>query len=324
VEYFYDGNAVLDERNSSDNSLLAHYRYGHRQISLETGTERQYYHHDAFGSTVNLTDSTGGVKVSYTLDPWGHIKNQTGESVNRQIFTGQEHDGKTGLINFGARYYDPDAARFITQDAYLGEAGTSPSLHRYLYAYGNPTVYIDPDGHIAFLPLLGYAAWTAVMGYEGHAIYQELSGNLTSFFDVDHWRAARFGLATGGTVLSGGTLGIPATAMGIGAGAVFDVAQQSAYEGRTLSGIDYEHALTTGGMFAPFGLLGKEMQSSNALISGVSRVGIGGLSALGVGTGAEDVIGGVRKGNWAQAFLGVSEMALGSLGLRDSLRRVTS
>ncbi|MGE0085425.1 MAG: RHS repeat domain-containing protein [Desulfococcaceae bacterium] len=133
----------LEKRNSSDNSLLAHYRYGHRQISLETGMERQYYHHDALGSTVNLTDSTGGVKVSYTLDPWGHIKNQTGEIVNRQIFTGQEHDGKTGLIYFGARYYDPDTARFITQDAYLGEIGTPPNLHRY------STVYVDLFGYKA-------------------------------------------------------------------------------------------------------------------------------------------------------------------------------
>ncbi|MCP4349545.1 MAG: hypothetical protein GY795_29030 [Desulfobacterales bacterium] len=49
----------------------------------------------------------------------------------------------------GARYYDPDTARFITQDSYLGESGTPPSLHRYLYAYSNPTVYVDEDGHSA-------------------------------------------------------------------------------------------------------------------------------------------------------------------------------
>jgi RHS repeat-associated protein len=107
----------------------------------------QYYHHDALGSTVNLTDSAGSVKVSYTLDPWGHIRNQVGTSVNRQIFTGQEHDENTGLIYFGARYYDPDSARFISQDSYLGEPGTPPSLHRYLYAYSNPLVYVDPSGH---------------------------------------------------------------------------------------------------------------------------------------------------------------------------------
>ncbi|MDH3976669.1 MAG: hypothetical protein OEV42_20590, partial [Deltaproteobacteria bacterium] len=146
VNYFYDGNAVIEERNATD-SLLAHYRYADRLLSLNTGTVTQYYHHDALGNTVNLTDSAGAVKVSYSLDPWGTIRSQSGTSVNRQIFTGQEHDENTGLIYFGARYYDSETARFISQDTYLGEYGTPPSLHRYLYAYSNPTVYIDLYGY---------------------------------------------------------------------------------------------------------------------------------------------------------------------------------
>ncbi|HAK59543.1 MAG TPA: hypothetical protein DCO77_04060, partial [Nitrospiraceae bacterium] len=150
VDYFYDDNAVLEEHNAADGSLLAHYRYADRLLSLETRNPElatRYYHFDALGSTVNLTTDTGTVQVSYNLDPWGHITNQVGTSVNRQIFTGQEHDENTGLIYFGARYYDPDTARFITQDSYLGESGTPPSLNRYLYAYGNPTVFIDLYGY---------------------------------------------------------------------------------------------------------------------------------------------------------------------------------
>ena len=147
VEYYYDDGAVLEEYVAgAGGGLLAHYRYGDRLLSLDTGTETQYYHHDALGSTVNLTDGAGLTKVRYTLDPWGHIRSQLGSSVNRQIFTGQEHDENTGLIYFGARYYDPDTGRFISQDSYLGEVGTPPSLHRYLYAYSNPIVWIDLYG----------------------------------------------------------------------------------------------------------------------------------------------------------------------------------
>jgi RHS repeat-associated protein len=69
------------------------------------------------------------------------------------VFTGQEHDENTKLIYFGARYYDPDSARFLNQDSYLGEINTPPSLHRYLYAYANPLVYLDRDGHLALDPL---------------------------------------------------------------------------------------------------------------------------------------------------------------------------
>ncbi|MDH3976782.1 MAG: hypothetical protein OEV42_21175, partial [Deltaproteobacteria bacterium] len=149
VDYYYDGNSIIEERNAADGSLLAHYRYADRLLSLNTELGTQYYHHDALGSTVNLTDNSGVVKVSYSLDPWGHIRNQVGSSINRQIFTGQEHDEQTGLIYFGARYYDAETARFISQDTYLGEYGTPPSLHRYLYAYSNPTVYIDLYGYEA-------------------------------------------------------------------------------------------------------------------------------------------------------------------------------
>ncbi|MDH3976693.1 MAG: DUF6531 domain-containing protein [Deltaproteobacteria bacterium] len=176
VDYFYDGNSVIEERNAVDSSLLAHYRYADRLLSLNTGAATQYYHHDALGSTVNLTDSVGAVQVSYSLDPWGTIRNQTGSSINRQIFTGQELDEKTGLIYFGARYYDSETARFISQDTYLGEYGTPPSLHRYLFAYSNPTVYIDLLGYASELPPVSEYNYT---GYtpEGYIYsqYQEAS-----------------------------------------------------------------------------------------------------------------------------------------------------
>ena len=188
VDYYYDDTAVLEEHNATDGSLLAHYRYADRLLSLDTGTTAQYYHHDALGSTANLTTETGSVQVSYRLDPWGHIRTQSGTSVNRHIFTQQEHDLQTGLIYFGARYYDPDTARFITQDPYLGESSTPPSLHRYLYAYSNPTVYVDLLGYFVnekmaadlalrqggklagrtaskFIPILGQMVLAAEGGY---------------------------------------------------------------------------------------------------------------------------------------------------------------
>ena len=162
VDTYYDESAVIEERRAADNALVAHYRYAERLLSLDTGESIQYYHHDALGSTTNLSDEGGLVTVSYRLDPWGRIRFQAGESVNRQVFTGQEHDLNTGLIYFGARYYDPDTGRFITQDPYLGEGGTPPSLHRYLYAYSNPAVYVD---------LFGYSAEEARMYRDENLVY---------------------------------------------------------------------------------------------------------------------------------------------------------
>ncbi|MCP4347940.1 MAG: hypothetical protein GY795_20750, partial [Desulfobacterales bacterium] len=191
IDYFYDGSSVIEERNA-DGTLLAHYRYADRLFRLDTQTYSQYYHHDALGSTVNLTDIDGSAEVSYRLDLWGKIREQTGTTVNRQIFTGQEYDENTGLTDFGARLYDPDIARFVSQDAYLGEAGIPPSLHRYLYAYSNPTVYTD---------LLGYESlslyymnkvdenlakgniWTAGLWYVGMSFHNDLTFSFLASHD---------------------------------------------------------------------------------------------------------------------------------------------
>ncbi len=148
LDYYYDGTAVIEERNAG--GLLAHYRYAGKLYSLTDGTSNQYYHQDALGSTTDLTDDTGATKASYFLNPWGMIVDSIGNSVNRRVFTGKEIDQNTGLIYFGARYYDADTARFTTQDSYLGKQDEPPSLHRYLYAYSNPTVYVDLEGYYSW------------------------------------------------------------------------------------------------------------------------------------------------------------------------------
>jgi RHS repeat-associated protein len=147
IDYLYDDTAIIEERELSSGDLIAHYRWGSSLISLSTDTTEHYYHYQALGTTANLSGPDGTSIAAYRTDAWGEITRQEGESPNRQIFTGQEHDENTGLIYFGARFYDPAIGRFITQDPYLGESQTPPSLHRYLYAYGNPTVYVDLFGY---------------------------------------------------------------------------------------------------------------------------------------------------------------------------------
>ena len=82
------------------------------------------------------------------------------ETINRHVFTGKEYDSNTGLIYFGARYYDPDTGRFITQDDYQGEPAVPPSLNRYLYSYNNPTVFFDLFGHESVSTMIDNAAGT--------------------------------------------------------------------------------------------------------------------------------------------------------------------
>ena len=62
-------------------------------------------------------------------------------------------DRETGLYYAKARYYDPELGLFLTQDPFEGVLDTPPSLHRYLYAYQNPTVYTDPTGRVTAIKL---------------------------------------------------------------------------------------------------------------------------------------------------------------------------
>lgn len=156
VEYVYDDQAVIEERLTANpngdppNARVTRYHYGQDLLAIAEDAGTRYYHQDALGSTTQLSDSAGLTTVEYKTDPFGNVRLSDGDTDNRQTFTGQEYDERTGLYYYGARYYDPVIGRFINQDSYLGDPGTPASLHRYLYAYSNPLSYTDPTGHIAF------------------------------------------------------------------------------------------------------------------------------------------------------------------------------
>lgn len=77
------------------------------------------------GTTANLSNSVGENQIAYRVDPFGVITKQEGASVNRQVFTGHEHDEETELIYMKARFYGPDVGRFLNKDTYWGRMGRS-------------------------------------------------------------------------------------------------------------------------------------------------------------------------------------------------------
>jgi RHS repeat-associated protein len=91
----------------------------------------------------------GGSVVSQ--DAFGNFcfPSELDQSKNRFAFTGHLWDNETGLYHAKARYLDPSLGRFLTQDSFLGQIDEPPSLHRYLYANDNPTIFVDPTGHAA-------------------------------------------------------------------------------------------------------------------------------------------------------------------------------
>jgi RHS repeat-associated protein len=74
------------------------------------------------------------------------------------------YDDETGYYYLKARYYNPEIARFITEDTYRGKYTDPLSLNRYMYALNNPVIYIDPTGNIAWLNNMWNSTTQAVEG----------------------------------------------------------------------------------------------------------------------------------------------------------------
>ena len=93
-----------------------------------------------------LTSAQGRVIARYSYQPFGGLLKRSGTASTDIQFTGQWHDNDTGLVEMGAREYDPVRARFISPDTIIPEIDTQ-AANRYLYAYGNPLSWTDPSGH---------------------------------------------------------------------------------------------------------------------------------------------------------------------------------
>ena len=150
ARYVYDDRSVLVH---SDDNGTTKFEYGpDRLLSVNHPVDgRAFYLFDALGSVVDLTTPGGSLLAQYQWDAWGNLRSSTDTAANPFGFTGHEMDGESGLVYARARFYDPVIGRFLSHDPEVVEASNPPSLHRYLYAYQNPTVFVDPTGRKAEL-----------------------------------------------------------------------------------------------------------------------------------------------------------------------------
>ncbi len=115
-----------------------------------------YLHSDHLGSTSLTTCGNvggcgnyplGGAIARQTYYPFGQIRpGGTGAMPTDVGFTGQRLDD-TGLMHYGARYYSPSLARFISPDTVVPQPENPQAWNRYSYVVNNPLKYTDPSGH---------------------------------------------------------------------------------------------------------------------------------------------------------------------------------
>jgi RHS repeat-associated protein len=127
---------------------------GSERVAKLDGNGAHFYHTDHLGSSTVITKDNAVNEQDIFYYPYGEIHTNSGTDVARHKFTGQEWDAETGLYYYGARYYDPKLARFISADTIVPGFANPQSLNRYSYTINNPIIYTDPEGNY-FLVAVG-------------------------------------------------------------------------------------------------------------------------------------------------------------------------
>jgi RHS repeat-associated protein len=117
------------------------------------------------GSVVAVTDEVGLIKEANVYGPFGESEfSYKGKFYkdygfdNRYGYTGQEQDTPGGLMYYGARWYDCEVGRFISEDPASADPRDPLTVNRYIYCRNNPLIYTDPTGMIFGLGDIACAA----------------------------------------------------------------------------------------------------------------------------------------------------------------------
>jgi RHS repeat-associated protein len=145
--FAYDGDNLVETVNSSG-GVVARYVRGQEideaLAELNSGTST-YYEQDGLGSVTSLTSGAGSLVQTYKYDSFGKLSASSGSVSNSFQYTARDFDTETGLYYYRARYYDPAAGRFLSEDPLQFRGGQANS---YTYVGNGPTNWIDPTGWI--------------------------------------------------------------------------------------------------------------------------------------------------------------------------------
>jgi len=141
TKYLYDRNDIVQELNGSAVTATYLRSLYIDEVYARLGAAAEYYHTDALGTTLMLTDAAGTVQTTYTYAPFGDTTVTGTASTNPFQLTGRENDG-AGLYYYRARYYDPKMGRFVSEDPIRFRGG----INFYQYVLANPLRFVDPLG----------------------------------------------------------------------------------------------------------------------------------------------------------------------------------
>src|SRR5271155_6184750 len=125
--YAYDDVNLIEETNATG-AVVARYVQDRRidePLAMLRSATTSYYELDGLDYVTSLSNSAGALAQTYTFDSFGNQTASSGSLTNPLRYTGGEFDSEIGLYFERARYYDPSAGRFISEDPIQFKGGNN-------------------------------------------------------------------------------------------------------------------------------------------------------------------------------------------------------
>jgi RHS repeat-associated protein len=160
ITHYYPFPGYEEEVNGATITRHTSYASAGQTVALRVrvvgGSNTLYYQHsDHLGSTVLLTNISGGAVANTTARyyPFGDWRTEPTAGLTDIGYTGHRHNNlgsapdDIGLIYMNARWYLPGLGRFISADTIVPNPTNPQSWNRYTYTLNNPLRFSDPTGH---------------------------------------------------------------------------------------------------------------------------------------------------------------------------------
>ena len=165
--YVYDGNVVIEEQDSN-NDESARNVYGRNLVTRETVDGLVVYAYNGHSDVVAICNLDGDTLVIYDYDEFGNVISETviDETYtnfdNPYRYAGYEYIEEVKLYDLNARYYNPEIARFLSQDPYYNLGNRVIGIYEinvpnawsiiqanniYVYCGNCPVIFFDYFGH---------------------------------------------------------------------------------------------------------------------------------------------------------------------------------
>lgn len=188
-----------------------------------------FYHPDHLGSSNAVTDRKGKLAESTEFYPFGRLRYEKSNDFDSVYkYTGKERDKESGLMYFGARYYEMVAGRFLSVDPLFinnpkKDFMIPQKLNLYSYVNNNPVKFIDPLG---------------LEGWHPDVNFIELSGSCGLFGGLTTGLNLAINSETGNVslfALKGIQAGLEMSDVALKAGGIWNVDDDRDLEGRSAS-----------------------------------------------------------------------------------------